>query len=358
MARIYIEPSRVKRTAQDELDLSRVLNALAQEVDSIRSNMRYKITGRAQIAERLRQVSEQIVAEAGAARNMGNGLQQIVAWYEKTENSNRDSQVAEKTKVRKDTETESVDWWEILKKLIKPALGPYALLTTLPDILNDKPGSFVKYLFEAIEGGSKIFAAKGDTTVEWLRDLFKISTNTKTWDETFLDKLGQFDSVPHAVGTVANWATKLIDSFVKNTEEFGGEWCARFWEETVTEAGIKVLEGAAVTAGVVAVIGGASGIVIGVAAAGATLLVDWGLDSLVSWATGGSETSWIEYVSDRVCDNIDALRETVGPTVEKAGQVISDGIDAVVDTGRKVVDSVKDGISNIFSGKWFPSLAN
>ena len=149
MARIYIEPSRVKRTAQDELDLSRVLNALAQEVDSIRSNMRYKITGRAQIAERLRQVSEQIVAEAGAARNMGNGLQQIVAWYEKTENGNRDSQVAEKTKVRKDTETESVDWWEILKKLIKPALGPYALLTTLPDILNDKPGSFVKYLLKA-----------------------------------------------------------------------------------------------------------------------------------------------------------------------------------------------------------------
>lgn len=109
MARIYIEPSRAKRTAQDELDLSRALKAMSQEVDGIRSNMRYKIAGRAQIAERLRQVSEQIAAEAGAARNMGNGLQQIVAWYEKTENGNRDSQTAEKTKVRNIFEVGFID---------------------------------------------------------------------------------------------------------------------------------------------------------------------------------------------------------------------------------------------------------
>lgn len=101
MAHIYIEPSRAKHIAQDEMELSRTLKALSQEVDSIRGNMRYKIAGRAQIAERLRQVSEQIAAEAGAARNMGNGLQQIVTWYEKTENGNRDRQVADKTSVRR-----------------------------------------------------------------------------------------------------------------------------------------------------------------------------------------------------------------------------------------------------------------
>lgn len=109
MARIYIEPSRAKRTAQDELDLSRALKAMSQEVDGIRSNMRYKIAGRAQIAERLRQVSEQIAAEAGAARNMGDGLQQIVAWYEKTENGNRDNQTAEKAKVRNILEVGFID---------------------------------------------------------------------------------------------------------------------------------------------------------------------------------------------------------------------------------------------------------
>ncbi len=357
MARIYIEPSRAKRIAQDEMDLSRALKALSQEVDSIRGNMRYKIAGRAQIAERLRQVSEQIAAEAGAARNMSNGMRQVVTWYEQTENGNRDRQVAEKTSVQEDSESVVSDLLQIIGKLIKPVLGPYALLTTIPDILNDKPGSFAKFLFEAIGGGTKIVAAKGGTTVEWLKNLFKLTANTKTWDEAFWDKLGQFDSVPHAIGTIANWATKLIDSFVKNNEEFSGEWCPRFWEETVTEAGLKLLEGAAVTAGVVAVIGSAPEIAIGAIAVGATMLLDWGLDSLVSWATNGSETSWVEHVSDRICDGIDTLRETVGPAVERAGQAISDGIDTVIDTGKKVVDTVKDGFNSIFSGRWLPCLA-
>lgn len=123
MARIYIEPSRAKRTAQDELDLSRALKAMSQEVDGIRSNMRYKIAGRAQIAERLRQVSEQIAAEAGAARNMGNGLQQIVAWYEKTENGNRDSQTAEKAKVRNIFEVGFID--PRIFEPIGPCPGPF-----------------------------------------------------------------------------------------------------------------------------------------------------------------------------------------------------------------------------------------
>lgn len=133
MARIYIEPSRAKRTAQDELDLSRALKAMSQEVDGIRSNMRYKIAGRAQIAERLRQVSEQIAAEAGAARNMGNGLQQIVAWYEKTENGNRDSQTAEKAKVRN-----ILDGWSW-------RIDPRIFITVGPDGKPPKPSfpSFV-----------------------------------------------------------------------------------------------------------------------------------------------------------------------------------------------------------------------
>ena len=96
---------------------------MSQEVDGIRSNMRYKIAGRAQIAERLRQVSEQIAAEAGAARNMGNGLQQIVAWYEKTENGNRDSQTAEKAKVRNIFEVGFID--PRIFEPIGPCPGPF-----------------------------------------------------------------------------------------------------------------------------------------------------------------------------------------------------------------------------------------
>ena len=226
----------------------------------------------------------------------------------------------------------------------------------------------VLHVHDLVDFVSQEAALAGKAAAEWLKDLFGLNPMEFTsFGDTFLDKIGKFDSPASSIGTVANWAGKLVDSFVKNAEEFAGNWCARFWEETFTEAGIKLVEGAAVSAGVSAAVAGictAVGVacppalVVGVVAAGATMLLDWGLDSLVSWATGGSETSWIEHVSDRICDGIDAIRETVGPAVEKAGQVINDGIDAVVDTGRKVVDSVKDGISNIFSGRWLPCLAN
>lgn len=368
MARIYIEPSRAKRIAQDEMDLSRALKALSQEVDSIRGNMRYKIAGRAQIAERLRQVSEQIAAEAGAARNMGNSLQQIVAWYEKTENGNRDRQAAEKTTVRKDTGGVPFDWSKLLEKGLEKLLGPFGIITNIPDILDGEDGSVPKHVLDGIGSIADVVDAEGGTAAEWLKDLFGLNRMEFTsFKDTFFHKLGKFDSAANTIGTVVNWGAKLVDSFVKNTEEFAGDWCARFWEETVTETIIKGVEGAAVTAGVSAAVAGictAVGaacppvLIVGVAAAGVTVLLDWGLDSLVSWATDGSETSWVEHVSDRVCNGVDALREAVGPAVEKAGQVISDGIDAVVDTGKKVVDSVKDGFNSIFSGRWLPCLAN
>lgn len=364
MARIYIEPSRAKRIAQDEMDLSRALKALSQEVDSIRGNMRYKIAGRAQIAERLRQVSEQIAAEAGAARNMSNGMRQVVTWYEQTENGNRDRQVAEKTSVQKDSDGAFFDLAGLFKKLFGTLLGPFGIIMDMPD---GGAGSLLKYALDGIGSITDVVGAEGTTVPAWLKDLFGLNEMKFTsFKDTFFGKLGKFDSAANTIGTVVNWAGKFVDSFVKNAEEFAGDWCARFWEETVTETIIKGVEGAAITAGVSSVIAGictAAGVAcppalaVGAIAVGATMLLDWGLDSLVSWATNGSETSWVEHVSDRICDGIDTLRETVGPAVERAGQAISDGIDTVIDTGKKVVDTVKDGFNSIFSGRWLPCLA-
>lgn len=101
MARIYIEPTKARRSVQDEMELSRTLNGLAQEVISIRSALRYKIAGREQISERLRQVSQQILKEASSTRALGDSLQQIIGRYEQTENANRDRLVADKTDVTK-----------------------------------------------------------------------------------------------------------------------------------------------------------------------------------------------------------------------------------------------------------------
>ena len=100
MARIRIEPAKAKRSVQDELSLEKKLSSLSHEVSTIRSNMRYKISGREQISERLRQVAQQISKEAVATKALGNGLQQIVAKYEQTENTGRDRLKVDKTSVQ------------------------------------------------------------------------------------------------------------------------------------------------------------------------------------------------------------------------------------------------------------------
>ncbi len=101
MARIHIEPAKAKRSVLDEQSLEKKLSNLSQEVSSIRSNMRYKISGREQISDRLRQVAQQISKEATSTRALSNGLQQVITKYEQTENAARDRAKADKTSVQK-----------------------------------------------------------------------------------------------------------------------------------------------------------------------------------------------------------------------------------------------------------------
>lgn len=374
MARIYIEPTKAKRSIQDEADLGRTLSSLSQEVSSIKSNLRYKISGCDQIGERLRQVSEQIAKESTATRALSDGLQQIIARYEQVENSNRDRQVADKTTVQAVNSGaaqngggwEPFDWGKLGEKVLEKLLGPFGLVVDLPDVIDGDASDLVKFHLKGIGSIAKVASTTGDTSAEWLGKVFGWTTMKP---KSFFEELGQFDTTAHTVGTVANWAGKAVDSFVKNNEEFGGEWCARFWEETAVEAGIKVVEGAAVKAGLSMAVAGicaAAGvacpptIVVGVAAVGVGMALDWALDGLVSWATNGSCTSWVEGVSDLVCDGVDALREGVGTIVTKTGEAINNVKDAAVEVGKKTVysisngiKSVSDGIGNLFGGcRW------
>ena len=100
MARIHIEPAKAKRSVLDDQSLEKKLSNLSQEVSSIRSNMRYKISGREQISDRLRQVAQQISKEATSTRALSNGLQQVITKYEQTENAARDRAKADKTSVQ------------------------------------------------------------------------------------------------------------------------------------------------------------------------------------------------------------------------------------------------------------------
>lgn len=88
MAKIYIDTKKVRPCVTRLGDLAQALKQSAQETDSIRSGLRYKIAGRAEIEAQLRAVSEQILREETSMRSMRDTLEQIAGWYERTENAN------------------------------------------------------------------------------------------------------------------------------------------------------------------------------------------------------------------------------------------------------------------------------
>ena len=75
MAKIQIEPVRAKSALNLEDALEQALRSMSNEVDGVRSGLRYKISGQEQIAARLKDVVEQLAKEANATGAMRDGLE-------------------------------------------------------------------------------------------------------------------------------------------------------------------------------------------------------------------------------------------------------------------------------------------
>lgn len=376
MARISIEPIRAKETLTGQSELEKTLKGLYREVENVRTGLTYRIAGQEAIAARLRTAAEQINKEAISTGAMRSGLMEVIARYEQTESGNLDRLGAEKTSVQQAGNAEagsmtSPSWFQDFKwdnfmvKELANLVGPFGFVFSGGQKLAEgKWANAVNEVVKSLGKGAKVLIDK--PKAEWFDNLFGL--NTKYADgtgPTFWEGLGDFSSKGKAVGTVAKWATALADSFIKNKEEFGADnWGGRFWAETAVETGISLGEGAAVAVGVGAVaaaLGGAPAIAIGAATVGATMLIDWGLDNIVSWATGGSQTSWKEAASDFICDTGEKIVEAVGPvitkTVDTVKGVVKTGVDFVADAGKKAMNAVgdgfnkvKDGFFNLFSG--------
>ena len=101
------------------------------------------------------------------------------------------------------------------------------------------------------------------------------------------------------------WALAILENAWDNYMEHGG-FTARFFEELGIESAIDVAEGALLIAGVgaLAVAAGVTAPAWAVAAvaAAAGIVVDAGLDWVVSKITGNPDASWKESVSDFICD--------------------------------------------------------
>lgn len=377
MAKIFIEPSKARATLNQQQALERALKALSQDVGNVRSGLRYKISGREAIDARLREAVGQLSGEAESAKAMRLALEQIINRYEQTEKGNTERVKAEKTSIqnggnsgstqpgtdnnsgKNDNDDLEFDWLETLKKLLFKSIGPIGIvLPGIDGLIKGKPGDAISKLLDLIGAGGEQAI---DANADWFEDLFGWSKNgLKMTDEmpNFWEKLGDFSSKGKAFSTIVGWGASVADSLFKNAEEFGaGSWTnGRFWGETFIEAGIDIVEGAAIAtavgAGIVAAFGSAPALVIGGATVVATMVADWGLNNLVSWVTNGAQTDWKEAVSDLICDTAEKVVDTVGPVVTKVVDTVVDTGKKVVDTGKKIIDAGADFVSSLFSCKW------
>ncbi len=128
-------------------------------------------------------------------------------------------------------------------------------------------------------------------------------------------------------GAATDWITAAIDSADDNWEEFG-ELSWRFWQEFAVET----ILGAAVGLGLGALAAATlPAWAAPLAAAGAGWLLDWGLDSLVEWSTGGAYTDWADFVGDGIIEFAGDAWDAAGDLVSDIGDAVSAGYGALCD---------------------------
>ena len=135
MATILIEPSKARATLNQQQALERALRALSQDVENVRSGLRYKISGREAIDARLREAVGQISREAESAKAMRLGLEQIINSYEQTERGNTERVKAEKMSISENMQPNIqvppslIDW---LKRVLPTPIIPRFLIPITP----------------------------------------------------------------------------------------------------------------------------------------------------------------------------------------------------------------------------------
>lgn len=372
MSGIRMEPVKAKNILTQEDSLENFLRSYARDVDSVRRGLRYQIAGQERIDARLKEGTARLTQQAAGMRSLRGGLEQVIRLYEDTENGicNKMSvgQSTPKKKEPEKKEPESQDkpkwfsdeWKDFFIKQFSNLVGPFSIWVNEAKAYPEDGalGMFAELIKGVGKYGGKLI---DNPKISW-KELFGWSkgTGSKGFFGEFADELGDFSSKGKTLGTITGWVADLIGSGISNYKEFGkGSFGnGRFWAETINEAGIKILEGAAIAAGVTAVIGSAPGVLVGAATISVTALVDWGLDSAVRFFTGDPTAEWVECLSDAVLDlgekAIEGGKKLVKNVEKSVGKAVQKTKKLVKDTYK----NVKEGISDLFSGcRWGKCLA-
>lgn len=198
--------------------------------------------------------------------------------------------------------------------------------------INDIIGNGTEAIFDLTTGGVR---------ADWVKGLLGFDLKNETFGEameSYIDSFKFGKNTAKNVKAATQWAGVALDvaeSAVGNWDEFDGDLSnARFWGETVIEAGVDIAIGAGATALASAALGaaataigvaGAPAILVGAAAAG----VVWAANGICEYITGGRDIA--EVVADAACDFTEAAIDVGKKVVEEAKEV-----------GKKVAEGAKE----------------
>ena len=218
MAKILIEPAKAKPALGQQDSLENTLKRLSQDVDNIRSGLRYKIAGKENIAQRLRDVVGQIDKECQSTRAMRSGLAELITRYEQFESENQDRVVATNASIQhQDGIDNGIDWSSIITQIIPPWLLNPLVPWTHPSAIFPLIGPLLPLLFPNItaEEAAKLTNLK----IEPAKDKIEVSLKDIMHKDTEGSKYF-YDFNTHKLTKVDPKDKQALEEFNKHNQEF------------------------------------------------------------------------------------------------------------------------------------------
>lgn len=353
MSEFKIKPQRARSAAQDMNSIARQMKNLEEQIRNIQRGLSFEVSQKQRIRQRLKTAGDDAAAQYRGLYNSVSVLDSVISTYEATEirlagasvdSSMGRNEIAWSGVVEADPilnyltiRTGPCDKvLDMIYKSVIAAAGPFG--TIVDAFKNGFDGNSGNAIKDLIELAGSYVENSDKSGIKW-GDLFGIKDSFKG----AMGKYNDFSTVQKGFSTVCNWAAAIVSSGFENYEEHGN-FGERFWEETAMESLLEIgkdilILGGTVTAFAAAGIS-ASALAGGIVVAAVTVAVDWGLDSIVSWATGGTQTSWTEAVSDWACDGYEKAADWAKDTAQKV-------FDWAGDTGKTIGNAVSNGINGI-----------
>ncbi|MCR4891180.1 MAG: hypothetical protein K5989_03210 [Lachnospiraceae bacterium] len=344
MSRFDVKPKFLMSQASSLEEDAKQLGQFGNEVIGIKDSLDFSADLNNVIGFSLQIISKELLEESRGCRNLSLALSNAVGKYDAAEeNICGKAQVTWSKASGTGSFLQNVvnHFGEAAEETLLAAMGPFGkLVGSTKDLTEGKPGDAIGNLLELV--GDVVKNTDG-SKINWAGLLgMDVIKKGGIWKHS-LSKYFDFSTVRNGLSSACNWLSAGVVSGFNNYNEFGN-FGSRFWEETAVETGLLVGEGVLMTAaagGALLAMGfSAPALAVGAAAAGLTVLVDWGLDSLVTACTGGAQTSWMEWASDGICDTAESVGNWMKDTGEKIGNAVSEGVGKAVNGIQSLAGSL------------------